>query len=222
MDRLRTWLGWLRSGRLSRTSQCSTSRTGRMARSRDPTLSSIRSVHYTCPQGKLLVQFRQDAEIRRHQGWDAALSREQVRLSGMHPEAALLPQYAASQGSTRPRRGCARLCSNTRQHACLRTVATSAQENRDALRPSQTHPQGWSASAWTRRGERRVPARRHRSEFTKAGQASIDADGLRLARRRGRPLARYQSQGLRTICQKIGLNQRDRARTTPKSRSLSN
>jgi hypothetical protein len=31
------------------------------------------------------------------------------------------------------------------------------------------------------RVERRVLARRHRSEFTKAGEASVDADGIRLA-----------------------------------------
>jgi hypothetical protein len=62
--------------------------------------------HYTCPQGKLLVQFRRAYAIPRSgitkdgTGCDST-AREQVRLPGLNIQEAVLSEHAAAQSATR-------------------------------------------------------------------------------------------------------------------------
>lgn len=57
--------------------------------------------HYTCPQGKLLVQFRRAyATPRSGITTDGTrLYREQVRLPGLHIQEAVLSEHAAAQSA---------------------------------------------------------------------------------------------------------------------------
>ena len=76
--------GWSRSGRSSRISRCSTSRTEPMARSRGPTSSSIRSATVT-PARRARCWCSSDAATPLPEpaspGRDTALSRQQVAIA---------------------------------------------------------------------------------------------------------------------------------------------
>src|SRR5215472_585201 len=87
-------------------------------------------------------------------------------------KAALLPECASPQGPSVNLRRRTRPGSRDRQDRGLPDLALSAQKDRDAVRPPQTHPETRPAkAARALRRPRRIPPRRHRPEPAQAGQA---------------------------------------------------
>ena len=105
-----------------------------------------------------------------------ALPRQQVRLRSLRAEADVLPQRTGPQDPALDPRGRPRHGQGHRQDRRLRDLATPAEEGRDAVRPSQAHPEARSAEVTrAERGARRVPPCRRRPEPQEARQAGPGA-----------------------------------------------
>ena len=83
---------------------------------------------------------------------------------------------ASTQGAALDPRGRSRHGPRDRKVVGGDALATATQEDRDAVRPPQTHSQARPATTTrTKRCARRVPPRSHRPEPPEAGQADPDA-----------------------------------------------
>jgi hypothetical protein len=111
---------------------------------------------YICPAGKELrpaAKGVSDATPSRRSQWHDALSRQPAGLPGLFTDAAVLSEHARPQDPALHLRGRSRYGTRHRQDRDLQDLALSAQKDRDAVRPPQTHPQARSAAIT--RAERR-------------------------------------------------------------------
>ena len=121
---------------------------------------------YVCPQGKLL-----HTTGRIHDGATLLYRAKDVLLWRLSAEAQMLPKGAGAQNPAQHLRRRSRCRPCTRGHRSVQVIAPRPQARRDAVRPSQAHPEAWSPPVarpmWR---ARRVHARSHRTEPTPARQ----------------------------------------------------
>ena len=134
---------------------------------------------YTCPAGKQLrprqIAYRTPRPLVDADGMI------RYRASKLDCDACALkprccPNTPRPQDPALHPRGCPRHGARHRRHRCLCHLAPPAEEDRDAVRPSQAHPEARQAAATgTERCPRRVPPRRRRPEPPQTRQAHPDA-----------------------------------------------
>jgi transposase len=98
---------------------------------------------YTCPRGQRtgsVPTHIRHSQKRRHSRGHKTLSRQQIGLRCLQTQSPVLPERSCPQGPAGSGRRCSRHGPRARHNSAIRGGLSAAEENRDAVRPSQANP----------------------------------------------------------------------------------